>query len=118
MNGAISTVVDELVKYKASSNKNTKNFVKLKHNKHLCPMVEKQGNRILDCFVKYHSVAYDVQGINDRGTDVLLRYLKSAMSLTEGLLKLSASNRKFQQVVKSDDSLQTSLILGNRTKLT
>ena len=39
--------------------------------------------------------------------------LKAEMSLTVCPLKLQARHRKFQQVAKSDDSLQTSSILGN-----
>jgi len=100
MNGAITTVVDELLRYKASSNKDTKIFKKLKHNKHLCPAVEKQGNQILDCFVKYHSVAYDVQGITDRGTDVLLRYYTKSKSE-------EPNSRFIAFQIKSYDDLET-----------
>ena len=78
MKSLLSELVHELLRYKASSDIATKAFEKLKHNDRLCPLIEQQGNRILDCFVKYHSVAYDVQGINDRGTDVLLRYYEKS----------------------------------------
>lgn len=74
MSGKLPLVIEELLRYRESPQKFTKVFNKLKHNKHLCPAVERQTNRILDCFIKYHSIAYDVQGINDRGTDVVLRY--------------------------------------------
>ena len=78
MKSILSELVHELLRYKSSSDNATKAFENLKHNDHLCPLIEQQGNRILDCFVKYHSVAYDVQGINDRGTDVLLRYYEKS----------------------------------------
>lgn len=76
MKSILSELVHELLRYKASSDRATEIFERLKHNDHLCPLIEQQGNRILDCFVKYHSVAYDVQGFNDRGTDVLLSYYR------------------------------------------
>lgn len=67
-------LVDELLRYRESPKKDTRLFRKLKHNRDLCPAVETQVNRIIDCYVKFHNIAYDVQGINDRGTDVVLRY--------------------------------------------
>lgn len=78
MKSILSELVHELLRYKSSSDNATKAFEESRHNDYLCPLIEQQGNRILDCFVKYHSVAYDVQGINDRGTDVLLRYYEKS----------------------------------------
>ena len=74
MSGKLPLVIEELLRYRESPWKFTKAFKELKHNERLCPAVERQTNRILDCFLKFHSIAYDIQGINDRGTDVVLRY--------------------------------------------
>jgi hypothetical protein len=74
MTGKLPIIIEELLRYRESSKKWTKKFKDMKHNEYLCPSVERQLNRILDCFIKYHSIASDVQGINDRGTDVQLRY--------------------------------------------
>jgi len=38
---------------------------------------------------------------------------KAAINFIEWHVSIQASNRAFQQVAKSDDSLQTSSILGN-----
>lgn len=101
----LSELVHELLRYKASSDNATKAFEKSKHNDHLCPLIEQQGNRILDCFVKYHSVAYDVQGINDRGTDVLLRYYEKNES-GESESKFIAFQIKSFDDLKSKDYLR------------
>jgi hypothetical protein len=46
----------------------------MKHNEYLCPQVERQLDEVLNCFLKHAQAAYDIQGINDRGVDVLLKY--------------------------------------------
>lgn len=74
MTNKLPIVIEELLRYRQSPRKHSRVFRKLKHNAHLCPAFERQANRILDCFLKFHDIAYDVQGINDRGTDVVLRY--------------------------------------------
>lgn len=74
MKNEIPKIVEELMRFRAASNESVAEFRRLEHNKHLCPFAERQLNRVLDCFLKFRQVAYDVQGIHDRGTDVLLRY--------------------------------------------
>ncbi len=70
----IPYIIDEILKYRKSSSSVTKRFRLLKHNKNLCPVVEHQIESILDCFIRFHSIAYDTQGINDKGIDVISRY--------------------------------------------
>src|SRR5207249_11227356 len=84
MRKSIGYVVSELVSYRESSVAETKQFEKLKHNEILCPRLEGQLNRIRDGFLKYYSVAYDVQGLRDQGTDVLLRYQTEDANPDEG----------------------------------
>ena len=67
-------ILDELLRYRQSPASATAGFKSLKHNDALCPSIERQLNTFLDCSVKYHKVAYDVQGPRDRGTDIVLRY--------------------------------------------
>ncbi|MCF8144963.1 MAG: hypothetical protein K9N21_13690 [Deltaproteobacteria bacterium] len=105
MTGKLPIVIDELLKYRQSAAKQTNVFTKLKHNAHLCPAFERQTNRILDCFLKFHSIAYDVQGINDRGTDVLLRY--------EVNLDGESINRYIAFQIKSYDDIISSNYLKN-----
>jgi len=69
----LSKIVDELLRYREGSILSTKTFRRFKHNKHLCPAVENKLNTVIECLSKFHNIAYDVQGIHDRGTDVLLR---------------------------------------------
>lgn len=67
-------ILDELLRYRQSPDRATEGFKRMKHNDVLCPSLERQLNTFLDCSVKYHKVAYDVQGPRDRGTDIVLRY--------------------------------------------
>lgn len=70
---SLSKIIDELLRYREGSILSTGTFRHLKHNKQLCPAVENKLNTVIECFIKFHNIAYDVQGIHDRGTDVLLR---------------------------------------------
>ena len=74
MNYFLAAIVAELVRFKRVSVAETRTFRTLKHNVHLCPKIEERLNRMLDCFTKYQKIVYRVQGINDRGTDLVLRY--------------------------------------------
>jgi hypothetical protein len=73
-------LIDVLLRYRASSFEVTRLFRRKGHNKDLCPAIERQASQIIDCYIKYHNIAYDVQGIHDRGTDVLLRYSEDTES--------------------------------------
>jgi len=67
-------VIDGLLRYKQNTIKSTEVFKSMKHNKNLCPAVDKISKSILDCFNKYQKVVYDIQGIGDRGSDILIRF--------------------------------------------
>lgn len=103
MRSILLELVHELLRFRSSSWRATEVFEKLKHNADLCLALERQGNRMLDCFVKYKSVAYDVQGINDRGTDVLLRYYVQSDNKEE--------SRFIAFQIKSFDDLQAKTYL-------
>jgi len=73
MNRYLERLIFEMVQYYRSDTESTQDFVKMEHNKHLCPALEKKCEDILGALEKYHSVAYDIQGLRDMGTDVLIR---------------------------------------------
>lgn len=70
----VKLILDELLRYRLSPAAATKGFKRRRHNLDLCPAVERQLNTCLDCTLKYHRVAYDVQGPRDRGSDIVLRH--------------------------------------------
>jgi hypothetical protein len=67
-------VVNELLRYRLASQKATEALKTQKHNVDLCPRVRSQLEVLLQSYVKYDAVAYDVQGIHDQGTDVVLKF--------------------------------------------
>ncbi len=73
MDDLFREIIDRVVRYRESSAKKTNTFIKMKHNQQLCPILEERLNWINESFEKYHKAAYDVQGIHDRGTDILLK---------------------------------------------
>jgi hypothetical protein len=67
-----SQIVCDLLEARRSEPSATEVFMKLKHDKDLCPGFQKQIERIFSAFKKYHNVSYDIQGLKDEGVDVLL----------------------------------------------
>lgn len=76
MEGYLIEIIDNLLRYKESPKKATIKLKKASHNNDLCPAFEKRFRMILDCFQKYQKVVYDIQGFNDKGTDIMLRFGK------------------------------------------
>lgn len=79
MSKHIVPIISELLFYRRSSNEETADFVEKgwKHDKYLCPWLTKKLNIIRESFLKFQSEAYDIQGIHDLGTDIVLRYAPS-----------------------------------------
>ena len=73
MNRCLERLIFEMMQYYRSDIQSTQDFVKMKHNRHLCPALEKKCEDIIGALEKYHNVAYDIQGFRDMGTDVLIR---------------------------------------------
>ena len=65
-------LVEELVRYREASTKDTIDFNKWTHEK-LCRGFQHQLDMLGDSFLKYHHVTYLVQGPRDQGVDVLLK---------------------------------------------
>ena len=74
MTRELPEVLNELFRFGSVTEKATEEFKDMKHNADLCPAVTQQLNRLLESYLKYDAVAYDVQGLHDQGTDVLLKY--------------------------------------------
>jgi hypothetical protein len=73
MDTFVSSLVYELVRYRRAETVATRIFERLKHNDDLCPRFESKLNLILGGLKKYRRITYDTQGLQDKGTDVLLR---------------------------------------------
>ena len=52
----------------------TERFAEWKHNEYLCPKLAEQVKAMLSVFEAYGHGAYDVQGFQDKGVDVLMIY--------------------------------------------
>ncbi|SRR5258706_4577509 len=68
-------VLEELLRMRESASSATAWFKTKKHNDDLCPLGEQQINAVMECFVKFFVLGYDIQGPKDQGTDIVLRYL-------------------------------------------
>lgn len=66
-------LIAELLTYRRAPVRLTKGFREWRHNRDLCPRAESQCELILGAFRKYRDVVYNIQGLRDEGTDVLLR---------------------------------------------
>lgn len=73
-------VLEELLRMRESAISATAWFKTRKHNDDLCPLGEEQVNAVMECFVKFFVLGYDIQGPKDQGTDIVLRYLPSGDS--------------------------------------
>jgi hypothetical protein len=70
----LKRVVFHFLTLNRSSIKESEGFVSLKHNEDLCPGLNYKIELILSYFQRYRKISYDMQGIKDEGSDVLLRY--------------------------------------------
>lgn len=98
----LSKIIDELLRYRESPIQSTESFRRLKHNKHLCPVVEGRLNLIIGCFSKFHNIAYDIQGIHDRGTDVLLRCSENSESQGSNPCFIAFQIKSFEDINSED----------------
>jgi len=70
----LKLVIYDLLYYGKTSAAETSNFKELKHNKDLVPAFNNKLNDIIEYFDRYHKISYDIQGIRDKGIDVLVKY--------------------------------------------
>lgn len=69
----LQQVLFELLQHHRAATDQTEHFSALKHNSDLCPSLQVQLERFLRAIERHRSIAYDTQGPNDAGVDVLLR---------------------------------------------
>jgi hypothetical protein len=67
-----SEIVSDLLQARRAEPSATAIFRDLKHDKDLCPSLRNKVDEIFSAFEKYHTITYDIQGLKDKGTDVLL----------------------------------------------
>ena len=65
-------IVSDLLQARRAEPSATAIFRNLKHDKDLCPKLRDQIEEIFSALEKYHTIAHDIQGLKDKGTDVLL----------------------------------------------
>ncbi len=65
-------IVSDLLQARRAEPSATAVFRDLKHDKDLCPKLRDQIEEIFSALKKYHAIAHDIQGLKDKGTDVLL----------------------------------------------
>src|SRR5438552_2053990 len=67
-----SDIVCDLLQARRSEPSATEMFRHLKHDADLCPKLQHQIEVIFSGFKKFHAISYEIQGLKDQGTDVLL----------------------------------------------
>lgn len=119
---SIVKIIHECLRFNRESIEKTKEFKKFKHNKHLCPLLEEKLNLILDYFNRYRNLAYDIQGFNDEGSDVILYLnkddnqkticfqIKSHSELMAGKDIITKIGFQYAQSMKNYDPLEYYLI--------
>lgn len=75
MENEISKLVSEILQINNCTNTDTSEFKNLSHNKDLVPRYKKNFDKLIHIIGTYYNDCYDIQGVNDDGVDVLLKYL-------------------------------------------
>lgn len=73
MDTFIPQIIYDLLRLKRGKRTHTRIFSKLKHNAELCPAFQNKLEQIVESYQRYHQITYDIQGLRDRGTDVIFR---------------------------------------------
>lgn len=66
-------LVVHALRYRVARPHETAGLRELKHDEHLLPMIQRQLRALLDCLPPDNHVTYDIQGLSDQGTDLLVR---------------------------------------------
>lgn len=69
----LKELIYELFQYRRVYSEETSEFSNCKHNSVLCPTFQQKIESVVNSLDKYRKITYDMQGVNDRGTDILLR---------------------------------------------
>jgi hypothetical protein len=90
-----------MVFFRKSSVERTAIFQDLKHNSDLCPKFESKFSSLLASFEKFKKVVHDIQGIHDKGTDIMLKHV------SDSHLKFICFQIKSQDDLKEKNYLKT-----------
>ncbi|MDE7292106.1 MAG: hypothetical protein K2N58_08690 [Treponemataceae bacterium] len=74
MENRINELIFEILKIKTYTRNETKTFKKLKHNNQLVTTFKSNFESLVRLMGSYYNDCYDIQGVNDDGVDVLLKY--------------------------------------------
>jgi hypothetical protein len=74
MRESIQDIITRLLRYQRVPGEVTEEFRRWTHNKDILPRLQQQIEMILSAYGKFQPVVYDTQGINDDGSDLILRH--------------------------------------------
>ena len=74
MNETIADAITRLIRYQRVPDSATSYFQSVKHNRDILPLLQRQLEIVLTAYGKFQPIVYDTQGINDDGSDIVLRY--------------------------------------------
>jgi hypothetical protein len=66
-------LIHELLKFRPAEPSATELFSKMKHDAELLPKFKSRIQAAFSAFDKYQRITYEIQGLRDEGTDVLLK---------------------------------------------
>jgi len=69
----INKAIFDLLQFRRSPAAATRELAKLGHNDSLLPVLQRKIEEVALAFNKYHRITYDIQGLRDRGADVVFR---------------------------------------------
>lgn len=101
----INKIIFLLVTFMRSGANRTCIFSNLKHNANLCPGYTQQLERLLQAFQKYQSLAYDIQGPKDRGSDIVIKLPSDSGNLSHICFQIKSEedlrNRDYLKILKA-----------------
>ena len=75
MENGIQELIFEILQINACTEDDTKKFTTLSHNEDLVPKYKDNFEKLAQLIGSYYNDCYDIQGVNDNGVDVLLKYM-------------------------------------------
>jgi hypothetical protein len=108
-------LLSEMLARKRATRTATRAFQRLKHDRDLCPAFLDSIATILDVYKSHSTRAYDIQGMQDRGVDILIRFEEGrdigvqVKSFAEFEKWAAGNDKQFIQRLKSQyaDAMQT-----------
>lgn len=106
-------LVSEMLCREEVAEEATARFADYKHNKDLCPGFRKRILRILGAYEKHRIDVHDVQGFQDEGVDVSIRF-----DADEGTTKLGLQIKSFDEIKKWKDKQDPGFLSRLRNQYT